>query len=159
MKRTARFIHWNEIEGFAKAPDQEQFKAEINAEGAAAFIEAHPEFPRMECTAERLREFLSFGDKPMIRQNLELAYQALDIPRLMPVVDPEPEPTKKVVLNPVQAAQTAEPTEEEAETLERLKDISHLSDFQRRARDAKLRQAAITSRNSHRRHDRLALIG
>jgi hypothetical protein len=57
MKPTARFIHWNEIEGFRESPDKSSFKSEINAEGAAAFIEAHPEFPRMECTAERLREF------------------------------------------------------------------------------------------------------
>jgi hypothetical protein len=95
----------------------------------------------------------------MVRANLELAYAALDLPRLTPVIEPEPEPNKKVVLHSVQAAQTADPTEEETEALERLKDIPHLSDFQRRTRDEKLRQGAIASRNSHRRHDRLALIG
>lgn len=159
MKLTARLINWNEIEGFSEAQDKESFKSEIDAEGCEAFIAAHPEFPQLECTAERLREFLSFGDRPMIRQNLELAYQALDIPRLMPVVEPEFEPTKTVVLNPVVAAQTAKPTGGEAAVLDKLRDVAYLSDGQRRVRDEKLRRAAIASRNSHRRHDRLALIG
>jgi len=159
MKPTARFVHWNEIEGFRESLDKALFKSEINAEGASAFIEAHPEFPQMECTAERLCEFLSFGDKPMVRANLELAYAALDIPRLTPVVEPEPEPVKKIALNPVVAAQTAEPSEEETESLEKLRDVPYLSDVQRKIRDEKLRRAAVTSRNAHRRHDRLALIG
>lgn len=160
MKPTARFITWTEIEGFAEARDQEQFKAEVNAEGCQCFIENHAEFPQMECTAERLRDFLSFRDKPMVRANLELACTTLDLPRITPVkVEPESEPTKKIVLNPVVAAQTSEPSEEEREHMEKLRDIPYLSDAQRRIRDVKLRRAAVASRNAHRRHDRLALIG
>jgi hypothetical protein len=159
MKPTARFIHWNEIEGFAEAQDKESFKAEVNAEGCEAFLSAHPEFPQLECTAERIKEFLSYGDKPMVRPNLELAYEALDLPRLMLVIESEPAPVKKIVLNPIQAAQTADPSEEEREHLEKLRDVPYLSDAQRRIRDEKLRQAAVASRNTRRRHDRVALIG
>ena len=72
---------------------------------------------------------------------------------------PEPKVTKELNIQPVLAAQVAEPTEEEQEALERLKDVPHLSDQQRKARDAKLRTAAIASRNSHRKHGRLALVG
>jgi hypothetical protein len=159
MKPTPRFITWSEIEGFAEAQDKELFKAEVNAEGCETFLQAHPEYLRHEAVAERIQEFFSRGDKPMVHANLELAYKALDIPRLVPIVESEPETPKKIVLNPVQAAQTSEPGEEEREHLEKLRDVPYLSDAQRRIRDAKLRQAAIESRNSHRRHDRLALIG
>jgi hypothetical protein len=160
MKPTAHFIHWNEIEGFAEAKDKESFKAELNVEGCESFLRAHPEYPRLEAVAERIQEFLSRGDKPMVRANLELAYKALDIPRVTSVVELEPEPKKKIALNQVVAAQTADPTEEETEALEKLRDIPYLlSDAQRRVRDEKLRRAAVASRIAHRRHDRMALIG
>jgi hypothetical protein len=113
MKPTARLITWEEIEGFAESSDKEAFKSEVSAEGCEAFLRAHPEFPKMECTAERLCDFLSFGDKP----------------------------------------------EDETEALEKLRDIPYLSSAQRKIRDEKLRQAAIASRNAHRRHSRFALIG
>jgi hypothetical protein len=159
MKPTAHIIHWTEIEGFSESQDKETFKAEVNAEGCESFLEAHPEYLRHEAVAERVQEFLSRGDKPMVRQNLELAYRVLDVPRITQIEESEPEPTMKIVLNPVQAAQTAQPSEEESEALEKLRDIPYLSDAQRRIRDEKLRRAAIESRNNHRRHDRLALIG
>ena len=159
MKPTARFTTWAEIEGFSEAQDKESFKAEVNTEGCETFLEAHPEYLRHEAVAERVQEFLSRGDRPMVRQNLELAYQALDIPRLTKIEEPKPEPAKKIALNPVVAAQTADPDDEEREHLEKLRDIPYLSDAQRRIRDEKLRQAAIQSRNAHRRHNHLALIG
>jgi hypothetical protein len=158
MKPTARLIPWKEIEGFSEATDVESFKSEINAEGCQAFLEVHPEFPQTEYTAQKLQEWL--GDLPLIRSNLERAYEALDLGTLVEVKEPEPKPTKKpTVLKPVASAQTAAPTEQEEEALEKLKDVPHLSDAQRHVRDAKLRTAAIASRNTHRKHGRLALVG
>jgi hypothetical protein len=157
MKPTARLITWKEIEGFHEARDKESFKSEINAEGCQAFLEAHKDFPQTEYTARKLQEWL--GDLPLIRSNLERAYESLDLGTLTEVVQTEPQPIKEVSIQPVQAAQTAPPTEEETEALEKLKDVPHLSDAQRKARDAKLRTAAIASRNTHRKHDRLALVG
>jgi hypothetical protein len=154
---SARLITWKEIEGSHENQDKESFKAEINAEGCQAFLEGHPEFPQTEYTARKLQEWL--GDLPMVRSNLERAYDALDLGTLTRVEQPEPKPTKELNIQPVQAAQVAEPTEKEAEALERLKDVPHLSDAQRKLRDAKLRSAAIASRNSHRKHGRLALVG
>jgi len=162
MKPTARLMTWKEIEGFAGAPGKEVFKAEINAEGCKAFLAAHPEFPRHEFTARKLQDFLAHGDHPLVRSNLERAYTELseEIGTLVSIEAPKPKPTKKpTVLKPVVAAQTAEPTEEEAEAHEKLRDIPHLSDAQRKVRDAKLRTAAIASRNSHRKHGRIALVG
>jgi hypothetical protein len=157
MKPTARLTTWKEIEGFSEATDVESFKSEINAEGCQAFLEVHPEFPQTEYTATKLQEWL--GGLPMIRANLERAYESLDLGTLTEVAQPEPKPTKELNIQPVLAAQTAAPTEEEAEALERLRDVPHLSDAQRKVRDAKLRSAAISSRNSHRKHGRLALVG
>jgi hypothetical protein len=159
MKPTARFITWTEIEGFSGAQDQETFKAEVNAEGCESFLEAHPEYLRHEAVAERVQEFLSRGDRPMVRQNLELAYTVLDIPRITQIEEPEPEEPKRMILNPVVAAQTSQPDDEEREHLEKLGDIPYLSDAQRRIRDEKLRRAAIASRDAHRRHSPAALVG
>jgi hypothetical protein len=157
MKPTARLITWKEIEGFSQAKNKELFKDEVNREGCECFLAAHPEFIKTEFTAEKLLEFLTHGDLPLIRQNLERAYKSLDLGTLVSVEEPEPKPTKKpTVLKPVAAAQTALPTEEEAESLEKLKDLPHLSDQQRKVRDAKLRSAAIASRNSNR---KIALVG
>jgi hypothetical protein len=89
---------------------------------------------------------------------LERAYESLDLGTLVEVEQPEAQPTKEVSIEPVRAAQTAPSTEEEAEALEKLRDVPHLSDQQRKVRDAKLRTAAIASRNSHRKHGRLALV-
>jgi hypothetical protein len=157
MKPTTRLIAWKEIEGFLEAQDKESFKAEVNAEGCQAFLEAHPEFPQTEYTARKLQEWL--GDLPLVRSNLERAYESLDLGRLTEVERPEPNPTKELNIQSALAAQTAPPTEEEAEALEKLRDVPHLSDAQRKVRDAKLRSAAIESRNTHRKHDRLALVG
>ncbi len=157
MKLTARLITWKEIEGFSEAQDKQSFKSEINAEGCQAFLEAHKDFPQTEYTARKLQEWL--GDLPLIRSNLERAYDSLDLGTLTEVEQPKPQPTKEISIQPVLAAQTAPATEEEAEALEKLKDVPHLSDAQRKVRDAKLRSAAIASRNVHRKHDRLALVG
>jgi hypothetical protein len=157
MKPTARLITWKEIEGFVEARDKGSFKGEINAEGCQAFLKGHPKFPQTEYTAKKLQEWL--GDLPMVRSNLERAYEALDLGTLTEIEQAEPQPTKELDIQPVQAAQTAPPTEEETEALEKLKDVPHLSDQQRKVRDSKLRSAAIASRNTHRKHDRLALVG
>jgi hypothetical protein len=157
MKLTARLITWKEIEGLSDAQDKESFKVEINAEGCQAFLKAHPEFPQTEYSATKLQEWL--GDLPLVRSNLERAYESLDLGTLTAVEQPEPQPNKEINIQPVLAAQVAEPTEEEQEVLEKLKDVPHLSDAQRKVRDAKLRSAAIASRNSHRKHGRLALVG
>jgi hypothetical protein len=157
LRPCARLITWKEIEGFVEAQNKESFKGEINAEGCQAFLKVHPEFPQTEYTAKKLQEWL--GDLPMIRSNLERAYESLDLGTLTEVEQPEPKPTKEVNIQPVLAAQTAPPTEEEAEALEKLRDVAHLSDAQRKVRDEKLRRAAIASRNTHRKHDRLALVG
>ena len=126
MKPTARLITWKEIEGFHEARDKESFKSEINAEGCQAFLEAHKEFPQTEYSAIKLQEWL--GDLPMVRSNLERAYESLDLGTLTEVKQPEPKVTKELNIQPVLAAQVAEPTEEEQEALERLKDVPHLSD-------------------------------
>jgi hypothetical protein len=157
MKPSARLITWKEIEGFVEAQNKESFKGEINAEGCQAFLKVHPEFPQTEYTAKKIQEWL--GDLPMVRSNLERAYDALDLGTLTEVVQPEPQHTKEVSTQPLLAAQTAPPTEEEVEGFEKLRDVPWLSDAQRKVRDEKLRRAAIASRKVHRKHDRLALVG
>jgi hypothetical protein len=159
MKMTARLISWKEIEGYSGAPDKELFKSTINAEGCEAFLAAHPEFPCHVFSATKLQEFLAHGDYPLIRSNLERGYEALDLGTLVEVKQPKPKPTKEVNIEPVRAAQTAPPTKQEAKVLETLRDVAHLSDAQREVRDSKLRAAAVTSRNSHRKHGRMALVG
>ena len=74
---SARLITWKEIEGFLEAKDKESLESEINAEGCQAFLKAHPEFPQTEYSAIKLQEWL--GDLPMVRSNLERAYESLDL--------------------------------------------------------------------------------
>lgn len=160
MKIKARLVSWKEVEGYSEAPNKEEFKAEVDREGCEAFLAAHPEFPRTEYTAQKLQDWLAHGDLPFLRCNLERAYESLDLGTLTEVEKPQPKPTKQVInTEPVRAAQTSAPTAREAKNLEGLRDVPHLSDQQRKIRDAKLRAAAIASRNSHRKHDRTALVG
>jgi hypothetical protein len=156
MKPTPRLDTWRDVEGFVAT---QEFKDAFNEEGATAFLESNPTFPQMDITATILYEWLNSRDLPFSRANCEYAWKLLDLGHLTPVeTKPEPKP-KQVDIKPMQAAQTAPATEEEAEALEKLKDVPHLSDAQRKVRDAKLRSAAIASRNAHRKHGRLALVG
>jgi hypothetical protein len=152
MKPTPRLDTWRDVEGFVAT---QEFKDAFNEEGATAFIEYNPTFPQMTITATILYEWLNSRDLPFSRANCEYAWKLLDLGHLTPVdAKPEPKP-KQVVTKPMQSAQVAAPTEEEAEALEKLRDVPHLSDAQRKVRDAKLRTAAIASRNTHRKHGRL----
>ena len=156
MKPTPRLDTWRDIEGFVAT---QEFKDAFNEEGAKAFLEFNPTFPQMDITATILYEWLNSRDLPFSRANCEYAWKLLDLGHLTPVeTKHEPEP-KQVVIKPIQAAQTAPPTEEEAEAIDKLRDVPHLSDQQRKVRDSKLRTAAIASRNAHRKHGRLALVG
>jgi hypothetical protein len=111
MKLTARLVPWAEIEGFSESQDKAAFRDEVNREGCESFLAAHPEFPQAEYTATKLQEFLAHGDYPLIRGNLERAYEALDLGTLVEVKQPKPKPAKEVNIQPVRAAQTAPPTE------------------------------------------------
>jgi hypothetical protein len=147
---------WGSIEGWSTATDRAQFEEDFNAEGCQAFANAHCEdFPFCEAYAEKLREFLHTW--PLSRKNLEIAWVALDLGRITPIETP-PEP-KTIRINPVIAAQVSPASEEEAETLEKLKDVPYLHDSQRKTRDLKLRAAAIASRIAHRKHPSSALTG
>jgi hypothetical protein len=147
---------WQSIEGWSTAPSRGRFEEEFNVEGCQAFADAHREnFPFCEAYGEKLREFIH--PWPLSRKNLEIAWEALGIGKVMQIEGPR-EPNV-VRLVPVVAAQVAPATEEEFEALEKLKDVPHLHDSQRKIRDSKLRDAAISSRNSHRKHHPSALIG
>ena len=140
---------WSIVEGWTSASDRAQFEEEFNAEGCQAFADAHREdFPFCDFSAEKLRNFLhSF---PFTRKNLEVAWKVLDLGKITQVEEP-PEP-KTIRLNPVVAAQVAPPNRDEAKILEATKDVTHLSDSQRKIRDSALRAAAIASRIAHRKH-------
>jgi hypothetical protein len=156
MTPTPRLDTWRDVEGFVAT---QEFKDTFNEEGAKAFLDFNPAFPQMDITATILYEWLNSRDLPFSRANCEYTWKLLDLGHLTPVeTKPEPKP-KQVVTKPIQAAQVAAPTEEEQEALERLRDIPHLSDSQRKVRDSKLRSAAATSRISHAKHNLRTLVG
>jgi hypothetical protein len=146
---------WASIEGWTTATNRTQFEEDFNSEGASMFAAAHSDFPFCEPYAQKLREFLHSW--PLSRKNLEIAWAALDLGRTTPIEVPR-EP-QAIQINHVVAAQVAPPSEEEAEALERLRDVPHLHDSNRKQRDLKLRAAAIASRIAHRKHHPAALIG
>jgi hypothetical protein len=156
MKPTPRLDSWRDVEGFVAT---QEFKDAFNEEGAKAFLESNPTFPQLDITATILYEWLNSRDLPFSRANCEYAWKLLDLGHLTPVEIKHEPKAKQVVIEPIRAPQVAEPTEEEAEALEKLRDVPHLSDQQRKIRDAKLRTAAIASRNTHRKHGRPALVG
>jgi hypothetical protein len=156
MKPTPRLDTWRDVEEF---DGTQEFKDSFNEEGTKAFLKSNPTFPQMDVTATILYEWLDSRDLPFSRANCEYAWKLLDLGHLTSVEAKHAPKLKKVVSEPIQAAQTAPPTEKEAEALEKLRDVPYLSDAQRKVRDAKLRTAAIASRNAHRKHGRLALVG
>jgi hypothetical protein len=146
---------WGSIGEWLTATNRVQFEEDFNSEGCRAFADAHPDFPFCAPYALKMREFLYAW--PLSRKNLEIAWASLDLGKITQVeADPE---RKTVRLNPMVAAQVAPRSEQEVEVLEKLKDVPYLHDSQRKARDAKLRAAAIASRNAHRKHRDIALIG
>ena len=142
---------------YASAPFLE-FQARVNAEGCEAFKVAHPEFPATENNSQALIDWCEAELAPMTRKNLEVAWRELQAEGKLEQAEPTQEAigklyTKEIEIRPVEAAQVAEPTDDEKTTLDKLRDDPSLSDGTRKRRDEQLKRAATASRLANRGHD------
>jgi hypothetical protein len=124
------------------------FRDRVNVEGAQAFMDANPHFPREY--GDGLFHYLDDRNLPLTRANLEQACQILDLGKLRPVEEP---PVHKIEIHQVVSAPAvAPPTPEEAEQLAKLKDDPNLTSHQRRVRLQKLAHLARQQRKVFRDH-------
>lgn len=132
-----------------------QYEDAIAREGCAAFRAAYGK-PLSEQNAQALLDWVKQRNAPATRKNLEIAFRVLRYEgKLLEDKPAAQEAIGKLVRNesqihPVRAAQTAPPTEDEHDLLNKTKDDTSLSDHARKARDKKLKDAAVKQRYANR---------
>jgi hypothetical protein len=121
---------------------------ELNRVGCEAFVAAHTEFRKSDFNSLALMKFCNDRNVPFTLRNLEIALRAQLEAGLIEKHPSAPRPApQKIVTTVVEGrSATAEPTQEEMAFLDKVADNPKLSDHQRKARDEKLRRAAVASR-------------
>ena len=120
---------------------------DLNRRGSDAFIESNAEYYPSQYNSMALMKWCNDRTVPFTRKNLEIAYremQAAGLVELRPT--PPPVVRRKTKATSEVDEFTVTDPESQREFLNKVADDPGLTDFQRKARDEKLRRAAIAQR-------------
>ncbi len=122
---------------------------EVNVEGSENFIARHPEYYASDFNSLALRNWLDQRHALYTLKNLEVAFRFLTEAGTLETRPPVPRgpAPQRIKTKLVQGRlATLQPTEAESAFLSKVADDPNLTDHQRKARDAKLRRAAVAQR-------------